>query len=93
MISDTFGKNDHRKKIINNLRINYQKKKETQIVSKNLCINLLNVSDIIEAINLILNKTVAPKKYILKNKSDTKIIDLIRTFNSQNKKTKGKMVI
>ena len=86
MISDTFGKNDHRKKIINNLRINYQKKKETQIVSKNLCINLLNVSDIIEAINLILNKTVAPKKYILKNKSDTKIIDLIRTFNSQNKK-------
>ena len=35
---------------------------------------------------MILNKTVAPKKYILKNKSDTKIIDLIRTFNSQNKK-------
>ncbi len=86
MISDTFGKNDHRKKIINTLRINYQKKKETQIVSKNLNINLLNVSDIIEAINLILNKTVAPKKYILKNKSDIKIIDLIKTFNSQNKK-------
>ena len=86
MISDTFGKNDHRKKIINILKMNYRKKKITQVVSKNLYINLLNVSDIIDAVIIILNKKIVPKKYILKNKFDTKIFDLIKTFNIKNKK-------
>ena len=56
MISDTFGKNDKRKKIINTLRINYKKKRTTSIVSKNLYVNLLHVLDIIEAVIIILNK-------------------------------------
>ena len=30
MISDTFGKNDHRKKIINILKMNYKKKKDNK---------------------------------------------------------------
>ena len=86
MILDTFGKNDYRNKIINTLKSNYQKKKTTKIISKNLYINLLNIADIISAINLILKKSIIPKKYLLKNKSDTKISDLVRIFNKQNKK-------
>ena len=86
MISDTFGKNDQRKKIINILKTNYQKKKITNIISKNLHINLLNILDIVNAINLILRKSIIPKKYLLKNKVDTKIFDLIKIFNKNNEK-------
>ena len=86
MISDTFGKNDQRKKIINTLKINYRKKKTTNIISKNLHINLLNILDIVSAINLILRKLIIPNKYLLKNKVDTKIFDLIELFNKNNEK-------
>ena len=61
MISDTFGKNDFRKKIINTLKKNYHKGKTTTVLSKNLHLNLLNIKDIIEAIKLILNKKVIQK--------------------------------
>jgi len=86
MISDTFGKNDYRNKLINTLKSNYKKKKTTNLISKNLYINLLNISDIISAIHLILKKSVIPRIYLLKNKHDTKISDLINIFNKQNKK-------
>ena len=86
MISDTFGLNDKRKKIINTLKINYRKKKTTKIVSRNLFMNLLNILDIIKAVKLIINNSISPKKYLLKNNSETKIFDLIKIFNKQNKK-------
>ena len=86
MISDTFGLNDKRKKIINTLKINYRKKRTTKIVSKNLFMNLLNVLDIIKAVKLIIYKSISPNKYLLKNNSETKIFDLIKIFNKQNKK-------
>jgi len=86
MISDTFGKNDFRKKIINMLRTNYIKRKETTVVSKNLYVNLINVLDIVEAVKLILNKKIIPKKYLLKNHTNFKIFELIKIFNKQNKK-------
>ena len=86
MISDTFGKNDFRKKITNTLKKNYHKGKTTTVLSKNLHLNLLNIKDIIEAIKLILNKKVTPKKYLLKNSSDTKIMKLIKIFNINSKK-------
>ena len=85
IISDTFGKNDLRNKILNNIRKNYQKKRITKIISKNLYLNLLNISDIINAINFIFKKKITPKKYVLKNKIDIKIFELIRTFNNKNK--------
>jgi len=40
MISDTFGKNDQRNKIINILRKNYKKDIATEITSKNLYLNV-----------------------------------------------------
>ena len=56
MLSDTFGKNDLRNKIINTLKKNYSRGKTTKIISRNLYLNLLNVLDVIKAINLILKK-------------------------------------
>jgi hypothetical protein len=58
----------------------------TKINSSNLCINLLNINDIVNAIQIIIDKNIKPKKYILKNKTTYKISDLINKFNKKNKK-------
>tara|TARA_B110001454_G_C12699140_1_gene425805 strand:- start:294 stop:1148 length:855 start_codon:yes stop_codon:yes gene_type:complete len=86
MLSETFGFNDKRQKIINVLRKNYKKNMPTKINSSNLCINLLNINDIVNAIQIIIDKNIKPKKYILKNKTTYKISDLINKFNKKNKK-------
>ena len=86
MISDTFGQNDNRIKIVNVLRDKYKKNQQIKIASKNLSMNLLNVKDIISAINLILQKDIVPGKYLLKNKMNFKISNIINIFNKKNKK-------
>ena len=86
MLFDTFGNNDHRKKIIRILKMNYLKNKSTNIISKNLYMNLLNISDIISAISLIIKKKVAPKRYSIINNLNIKIFDLVRIFNKQSQK-------
>ena len=83
MISDTFGFNDKRNKIINVLKNNYKNNKNTKIISKNLFLNLLNVEDISYAINHIVEKKVSPDQYILKNKKDYKIEDIIKALNKK----------
>ena len=91
MISDTFGKNDKRVKIINVLRKNYKNNIKTNIVSKNLYINLLNVEDITNAVYLISKKKIEPEKYLLKNKRDTNVNEIIKKLNKDsNKKIKVK---
>jgi hypothetical protein len=80
VISDTFGEFDKRKKIINVLKVNYKKNKITNILSKNLFLNLLNVTDINNAIKLTLKINLKPGTYVLKNKEDfciSKIIDAV----------------
>ena len=86
LLSDTFGKNDKRPKIINTLKKNYKKGQITKIRSKNLYINLLNVEDIIQAVNIILKKKITPNRYVLKNSKNLKIFNLITTFNKKNNK-------
>jgi nucleoside-diphosphate-sugar epimerase len=86
MISDTFGENDNRLKIINVLRKNYKKDKTTKIISKNLFVNLLNIKDIACAIELIIEKNIKAGRYVLKNKISYRMIDLISTFNADVKK-------
>ena len=86
MISDTFGLNDKRFKLINVLRKNYKNNIKTNIVSKKLFINLLNVEDITNAVYLIHSKNIRPEKYLLKNKSDINIGQIINKFNKENKK-------
>jgi len=90
-ISDTFGKLDKRKKIINILKINYKKNLLTKIISKNLYLNLLNIMDIINAVNLIMNGKVRPESYILKNNrnfSISKLVDSINSFSTKKIKVK-----
>ncbi len=84
MISDTFGKNDNRLKIINVLRKNYKNNNKTKIISKNLYVNFLNVEDITNAVYLIYKKNIKPAKYLLKNNSDTNIHKMIQIFNKEN---------
>jgi nucleoside-diphosphate-sugar epimerase len=86
IISDTFGKSDKRNKIINILKTNYKKNLTTKIISKNLFINLLNVTDINNAIKLILNNVSKPGTYLLKNKKDYLISDLINKINNNSAK-------
>ena len=84
MLSETFGINDKRQKLINVLKNNYKANKSTKINSSNLSINLLNVKDIVNAIELIIKKNVEPKKYVLKNDITYKISNLINLFNRKN---------
>tara|TARA_B110000858_G_C17791633_1_gene470206 strand:- start:126 stop:989 length:864 start_codon:yes stop_codon:yes gene_type:complete len=91
MISDTFGEDDNRLKIINVLKNNYKYNRTTKIISKNLFVNLLNVKDIIRAIKLIVKRNIKAEKYLIKNNTSYKMIDLINTFNKKtNKKIKVK---
>ena len=86
VISDTFGLRDKRKKLVNLLKTNYKKNLVTKVISKNLYINLLNVKDIISAIKLILKKNYKSDTYILKNKSNFKIYDIIKKIEKYSQK-------
>ena len=86
MISDTFGENDNRYKIINVLKKNYKKNKATKIVSKNLHINLLNIKDITQAVHLLMINNIRSGQYLLKNKFNYRVIDLINLFNNEYEK-------
>ena len=89
-LSDTFGLKDKRNKLINILRLNYKKNCVTKIVSRNLYMNLLNVTDIENAIDLILKKNYRSGTYILKNNRIFKVIDLINNINKNRKKIRVK---
>ena len=84
IISDTFGQFDKRKKIINLLKTNYKKNKTTNILSKNLFLNLLNVLDINNATKLILKKNIKPGAYVLKNKEDFCISTIVNDINKSS---------
>tara|TARA_B110001452_G_scaffold155322_2_gene129241 strand:- start:871 stop:1743 length:873 start_codon:yes stop_codon:yes gene_type:complete len=88
MISDTFGDNDKRLKLISVLKKNIILKKETKIISKNLYINLLNVSDIISGILILLSNKIKPGKYSLINKKTFKSISLIKEIQKKKLKIK-----
>lgn len=85
-LSETFGQNDGRFKILPTIKKNYHKNKPTTINSKNLNINLINVDDIIEAIKLLVNKKIKNDSYIIKNKKNIFIKDLIFKFNKEKSK-------
>jgi nucleoside-diphosphate-sugar epimerase len=85
LISDTFGKNDKRKKLIPIIIKNYNKKKTVNI-PKNLSLNLVNVKYIIKIIENIINKDIKPETYVIKNKKNLKVFDLIDYLNQKLKK-------
>ena len=90
MISDTFGENDERQKLISILKKNISKKKTTIIASKNLFINLLNVSDIVSGISNLLRNKIKSGKYRLINNKKIKAIDLVQQIQ-KTKKSKIKI--
>ncbi len=81
VISDTFGKGDKRKKLINILKKNFKKNRSTSIISKNLSMNLLNVSDIVLAVDQILRKNIKSGTYLLKNKKNFSVSKIIQKIN------------
>jgi len=85
-ISDTFGKNDKRNKLINTLRVNFKDNKITNIISRKLYMNLVNVIDITNCVNLIINKTIKPGNYSLVNSKNYSIADIISKHKKINKK-------
>jgi len=86
VLFDTFGENDKRNKIISLLKTNYKKNKSTNIVSKRLFLNLLNILDIQNAINLILQKKIEPDTYVLKNKINYSMLDIVNKINKESSK-------
>ena len=86
VLFDTFGENDKRNKIISLLKTNYKKNKSTNIVSKRLFLNLLNILDIQNAINLILQKKIKPDTYVLKNKINYSMLDIVNKINKESSK-------
>lgn len=87
MITETFGKNDKRNKLINTLRQNYQKKRVSKIISKKLYLNLVNIDDIIDAIKIILKGRTESGDYILKNSQYFSIFKLIQYINKDKNNT------
>lgn len=85
-LSETFGLNDKRKKILSTIKKNYKKNSPTTIVSKNLSINIINIKDIVLAIKIILTKKIKKGSYALVNNKQTSVHQLINEFNKLNKK-------
>lgn len=86
VISDTFGNNDQRNKLINILKKNYKLNKTTKIISKNLYINLINVEDIVMATKIIIKKNLKSRNFILKNRKNFRIFDIVSKFNKSSVK-------
>jgi dTDP-D-glucose 4,6-dehydratase len=85
VISDTYGANDKRQKLISVIKKNIINKKETKIISKNLHINLLNVNDIVSGVFILLKSKIKPGKYSMINKIPFKAIDLIQQIQKRIK--------
>ena len=75
---------------------NYNKK-NTINIPKNLSVNLVNVKYIIKIIENIIDKNIKPNTYVIKDKNNLRIFDLINYLNKKLKKkikinwTKNKM--
>ena len=86
IIADTFGENDYREKIINTLKKNYNKNKISYIVSKNLYLNLINVDDIVSAVEILINSNIQSGNFVIKNSKYFNISKLIKLINKDNYK-------
>jgi nucleoside-diphosphate-sugar epimerase len=80
---ESFGDNDARKKIIPTIIDNYNKKKTTKIISKQLALNIIHTDDIINSIMILLNNNITPGTYCIKNTKNINISNLINTINKE----------
>lgn len=86
VLLDTFGEHDKRKKVISLLKVNYKKNRSTTILSKRLFLNLVNVLDVRNAVNLILRKKIKPDTYVLKNRINYSMLEIINRINKESSK-------
>ena len=84
-VSDTYGENDKRGKIINLIKQNIENRKEIRIFSKKLSINLLNVKDIVTAVKIIVDKNIKPGKYNVTNNKNVKLYNLVKKIKNEKK--------
>ncbi len=88
-LSETFGDNDKRAKLFKTLKDDYKNKKTTNFLSKKILINLINVKDIVIAINILLKKNFHSDNFSILNKKNTDVVKLISNYN-KTKQTKIK---
>ena len=87
LLTDTFGTNDKRKKLIPILLKNFNKKNPDKInIPKNLSINLVNINEVTKCLNILLKNNSESNNYLIKSKQDVKIFDLINFLNDNLEK-------
>ena len=87
LLTDTFGTNDKRKKLIPILLKNFNKKNQDKInIPKNLSMNLVNINEVTKCLNILLKNNSESNNYVIKSEQDVKIFDLINFLNNNLKK-------
>jgi nucleoside-diphosphate-sugar epimerase len=87
LLTDTFGANDKRKKLVAILIKNLKKKNKNKItIPKNLSMNLVSINQVTKCLNDLLKNNYKSNYYIIKSKQDVKIFDLINFLNHNLKK-------
>ena len=87
LLTDTFGTNDKRKKLIPILLKNFNKKNQDKInIPKNLSMNLVNINEVTKCLNILLKNNSESNNYVIKSKQDVKIFDLINFLNDNLEK-------
>jgi len=84
-LSDTFGENDNRDKLFPNLKKAIKNKKKINLVSKKLYLNIINVNDLISAINILIKKKVTPGEYSVVNNKNLKLDEIINKIKNSCK--------
>jgi nucleoside-diphosphate-sugar epimerase len=87
LLTDTFGVNDKRKKLVPILVKNYKNKDKNKInIPKNLTMNLVNVNEVTNCLNILLKNNFESNNYVIKSNQDVKIFDLINFLNDKLEK-------
>ena len=87
LLTDTFGTNDKRKKLIPILLKNFNKKNPDKInIPKNLSMNLVNINEVTKCLNILLKNNSESNNYVIKSKQDVKIFNLINFLNDNLEK-------
>ena len=87
LLTDTFGANDKRKKLVPALLKNFNNKNQNKInIPKNLSMNLVNINEVTKCLNILLKNNSKSNNYVIKSKQDVKIFDLINFLNDNLEK-------
>ena len=81
---ESFSELDKRKKLIPTLYKNFKKNKTTNIITKNLQLNIIHADDLIKSIYFLLKRNIKSGNYCLKNDKNIKINKLIKSINSKS---------